>query len=312
MSIDKEIEEYELEMIKMFLFINEKRYSLKTIGIEAKTIFDWTNSGLLIDEKPEKGRRKYNVIEFVWIQMLVELRKFGLSHEALRVLKSTVMKEYKITEIIKLALSDELDEELEGSKNSKRFQKRFDYLKTLNIKASDYEELQEFFDSQDFHLTQTTLGFLILGGLIERINYHILIKFDGTSLITAGEPWDSQISMGDILNAPYISFPLSNVLSLFFSKEDLIPEEAEDQFDLLTEGEQKVLELLRQGNVVSLSVRLGKDNQINLIETEEEINHKDVSGTLADYIMRNSYQEITYKTQKGKITSLKRKTKHKI
>ena len=47
------------------------------------------------------------------------------------------------------------------------------------------------------------------------------------------------------------------------------------------------------------------------IETEETIDIKETKGRLVDLIQRGSYKEISYKTEKGKIVSVKRKTKHK-
>ena len=159
-------------------------------------------------------------------------------------------------------------------------------------------------------LADTVLCLLIHETVVNKTNAHILIKKDGTALVSQGEPLDDDITYGDMLQGPYLTFPLRHILADFLAREDLINTELASEIIELTKDEEKVLELLRQGNLVSLTIKFG-DNEIKLIETEENIDLRDVKGKLVDYIKRNSYQEITYKTENGKIVSMKRKTKHK-
>ena len=80
-------------------WLSNKKYSLKDIKDEAtyRTINHWDSLGLLEDErKTKEGWRKFNVIDLVWIQIISELRRFGLSLDKIKVAKQSIFYlEYK-------------------------------------------------------------------------------------------------------------------------------------------------------------------------------------------------------------------------
>ncbi|MBL7900285.1 MAG: MerR family transcriptional regulator, partial [Crocinitomicaceae bacterium] len=281
-------------------FLTEKQFTLASIGLSDKIAFDWTRSGLYLEEKTSKGRRKYNAIEYVWLRMVKELREFGLPYESLKKLKAFLLQKVDIESL----LVEIMEEDHGDQEELKLIQKglKETYSTKAKLKSAIKETKQE--------LADTVLCLLIHDTVVNKSNAHILIKKDGTAMVSDGEPIDDNITYSDILQGPFISFPLRHILADFLSREDLIDTELASEIVELTPQEEKVLDLLRDGNLVSLTVKF-RDKEINLIETEEEINLRDIKGKLVDYIKRNSYQEITYKTEKGKIVSMKRKTKHK-
>lgn len=296
----KKLEQKLNESLKLSEFLTEKQFTLASIGLSDKIAFDWTRSGLYLEEKTSKGRRKYNAIEYVWLRMVKELREFGLPYESLKKLKAFLLQKVDIESL----LVEIMEEDHGDQEELKLIQKglKETYSTKAKLKSAIKETKQE--------LADTVLCLLIHDTVVNKSNAHILIKKDGTAMVSDGEPIDDNITYSDILQGPFISFPLRHILADFLSREDLIDTELASEIVELTPQEEKVLDLLRDGNLVSLTVKF-RDKEINLIETEEEINLRDIKGKLVDYIKRNSYQEITYKTEKGKIVSMKRKTKHK-
>lgn len=296
----KKLEEKLTESFKLTEFLTEKQFTLASIGLTDKIAFDWTRSGLYLEEKTSKGRRKYNAIEYVWLRMVKELREFGLPYESIKKLKDFLLQKVDIENL----LVEIMEEDHGDQEELKMIQKglKETYSTKAKLKSAVKETKKE--------LADTVLCLLIHDTVVNKSNAHILIKKDGTAMVSDGEPIDDNITYGDILQGPFISFPLRHVLADFLSREDLIDTELAAEIVELTPQEEKVLDLLRDGNLVSLTVKF-RDKEVNLIETEEEIDLRDVKGKLVDYIKRNSYQEITYKTEKGKIVSMKRKTKHK-
>lgn len=290
---------------KLIEFMGKKRYTLNDIGLKSKQAFDWTKAGLFLEERESKFRRKYNAIEYVWLKIIKELREFGLSINAIKNLKSFLLKEVDMKEIINSFIEIDLDDE---DSDVEELQTA---LKNKYGSAEGIKKMNEELDDNQPELVNTVLSMIIVETVINKSNSHLLITKMGNTIVTDGEPFDDQINLGDILNAPYISFPIKNILVDFINREDLMNSEEREEILLTSEEEEKVLELLRHGNLVSLSVRFNKDNEISLIETEENIELEKVQGKLADFIMRNKYQVITYKTQDGKITSMRRKTLHK-
>ena len=139
---------------------------------------------------------------------------------------------------------------------------------------------------------------------------HLLINKNGDCLVYDESPMEDRFVSSHILNTPYISFPLNHIITKFIGREHLYELDVRPNTLELTEAEKRVLTLIRKGNISTLSVKF-KSDRIDLIETEEDVNVKDVKGRLVDLIQQGGYQEISYKTVKGKIVSLKRRTKHK-
>ena len=290
---------------KLIDFLAEKRYTLANIGLKNKQAFDWTKAGLFLEERESKYRRTYSAIEYVWLKIIEELRGFGMSINAIKKLKSFLLQEVDITEMIASLVDVDTAKE---KKILKEFQEALDIkYRTESVKHEQNQSLPV----NESKLVNTILSILIIQTVINKTNAHLLITKEGKTLVTDGEPFDEHINIGDMLNAPYLTFPLRNVIVNFISREDLISTNDENEVLTISKQEEKVLKLLRAGNLLSLAVRFGKDKEIKLIETEENIELEKVQGRLTDLIMRNKYQTITYKTQDGKITNMRRKTLHK-
>lgn len=296
-----QIEQSILKSVELTAFLMQKQFQLANIGLSDKIAFDWTKAGLYLEEKKTAGRRKYNAVEYVWLRLVKDLREFGMSYEALKNLRGFLMTRIDIQRFMIEIMEAEAEEQDIEIKVIQKLMKD-------TIKSK--KELQEAFDDAENPLMDTVLCVLIHQTVLLKGNMHLLIKKDGYAMVTDGEPFDPEIIAGDILNGPYIAYPLRHILTEFVAREDLYTGPIGKSVIELSADEQKVLDLLRQGNIVSLSVRLN-NGEIKLIETEENIDVKEVKGKLVDYIKRNSYQEITYKTENGKIVNLKRKTKHK-
>lgn len=287
------------DSIHLVGFLMEKQYALSNIGLTDKAAFDWTRAGLYLEERKKKGRRKYNAIEYVWLRLVKDLRDFGLSFDAIRNIRTFLLGKIEMKQSLVEFIRDDFEND-----DLKSIQ---DYLDGAINSEKDWKEI---FESTQSNLVNTVLCSIIHQAVIFKSNIHLLIKKDGSTMVTDGEPFDKHVSLGDVLSGPYISYPLRHILSEFIAREDLQHFELMDDFIELSDQEEKVLSLLREGGITSLTVRL-KDGEIRLIETEEDVDIKEVKGKLVDLIKRNSYQEISYKTENGKIVSLKRKTKHK-
>jgi hypothetical protein len=77
---------------------------------------------------------------------------------------------------------------------------------------------------------------------------------------------------------------------------------------LLTEEEVKVLEILKQDNIKSATIKYGKNNRFELMEVVK-IEKVDKGSRLLDFIMTNGYHDITIKTQNGEIVYCENKKK---
>lgn len=80
-------ESKEGDQIKKFAnFLTEKKFTIKDAGLTYRIINNWSNLGLFDDGRieEEKGWRKLNAVDLIWLRILVELRKFGFPLEKMK------------------------------------------------------------------------------------------------------------------------------------------------------------------------------------------------------------------------------------
>ncbi|MEI8229740.1 MAG: hypothetical protein WCG83_01220 [Candidatus Peregrinibacteria bacterium] len=73
-------------------FLNEKKHTIKDTFQSYRLINHWSTLGLLDDERSEESRqwRKLSMLDIVWVNVLVEMRKFGFPLEKLHIAKNSL------------------------------------------------------------------------------------------------------------------------------------------------------------------------------------------------------------------------------
>ncbi|NOQ75604.1 MAG: hypothetical protein GQ574_26590 [Crocinitomix sp.] len=280
----------------------DESFQLSDIGLSAKTAFDWSNAGIYLRERKSKYRRKYNGIEYVWLRLVKELREFGLPIHAILRLKNYLLSEMNLMEHYTSLFESEEMEDV----NWRMFIK--DIKETFKTPENFIAAVEN--DRKKVNLSNTKLSVLLFSTILSQANVHLAIAKDGNCIVFDESPMEDLFTSSMIMNQPYISIPLNHIVTEFMGREDLYALNLNESGIDLTDEEAKIIDLIRDGGINSLSVKF-VDGEVNLIETEETIDIKDTKGRLVDLIQRGSYQEISYKTVKGKIVSVKRKTKHK-
>ncbi len=299
--MDNELNDFLDECAEVTNLLVAENYQLSDIGLTSKVAFDWSGSGLYLRERKSKYRRKYNGIEYVWLRLVKELREFGLSIQSIKTLKEFLLKEQEIVGSIEELMEQYLDSLKDSPKTL------IEAIKELKL-SFDVDLLEEQLQES---LLNTHLAQIIFWTIIGKSDTHILITKDGNCMVFENNPLQDTFVSSQIMNAPYISFPINYIVSDFIGREELYDLSVLEERYSLSDQEAKVLELLKQDNISSLTVKLDH-GQISLIETEEDIDVKDVRGKLVDLMEQRGYQEISYKTQNGNIVTMKRKTKHKL
>lgn len=297
--MNSELEKYLNEAKEIGEVLFKDQFQLSDIGLTPKTAFDWTNYGIYLRERDSKYRRSYNGIEYVWLRMVKDLREIGLPVKAIQKVRDYLLTKIDLVEYFN-NLNDPEDEQWqELSVELKRVFRSGDKAVALVNKKR-------------VNLLETRLAVIIFSSILGKMDTHLLITKEGECLIYDESPKEDRFTSSHILRGLYISVPLNVIIGDFIEREHLYEIDTTDEGVgvTLSEEEKKILSLIRKGDISSLNVKF-QNNTIYLIETEEKINPKEVKGKLVDLIERGGYQEISYKTQKGKIVSLTRKTKHK-
>lgn len=265
------------KIIEVLGLLRSENFQLSDIGLTPKTAFDWSRSGIHLRARKSKYRRTYNGIEYVWLRLVKELREFGLSLDAIKRVRDTFLTPFDLLDILQ---------------------------HSEDVSKKDLKLLKAQFENADHELLNTIIAQVLLSSMVLRNKAFLLITKNGDCRLTYERVTEN------LFDEPCINFPMDYLVSNFIARESLYGLESLNDSLGLSDQEMKVLQLIRDGQINSLTLKF-KDNEINLIETEEEIDLKNVQGKLVDYINKGGYHEIKYKTQNGKIESMKRITKHK-
>lgn len=281
--------------------IHIKRFTIKDVGITHRWITHWDDEDLLF-YPTEKGKwRKFNLVEFVWLKIIVELRKFDVPLNVIKALKENL--KYDNLDF-KSLINDPTVQELllaMGGDENQDFIK--DYIASGEL-SSDIDK--------NAPLALNAIEILVLQNIVLKSHISLLINLRG-EVVPLRLGYVNELSRMDgferFMYDSYISIPISKIISDFISgnNTDLIS----DKLQLLTFEETRVLELLRQDEITEMKIKLSKLNEIDFIELtrEEKVNK---ANRFSDIIMNNGYQEITAKTQGGEIVHCKNTYKIKF
>ncbi len=78
--------------LKIRFWLNERTKGLDINELSYRIINHWENNGLIEVNRGDKGKgwRKYSLMDALWISLISELRKFGVSIENLKLIKSQI------------------------------------------------------------------------------------------------------------------------------------------------------------------------------------------------------------------------------
>ena len=83
------------------------------------------------------------------------------------------------------------------------------------------------------------------------------------------------------------------------------------RLDMFSEDEWGIIEILRREKISSVTVKFDDDRKVNLVEVTK-YPKIDLGRRLSSIILKEGYETITVKTQKGKIASCIQTSKVKI
>ena len=69
-------------------------------GVQYRSINHWGTFGLFDDDREDvKGWRRFSFVEFIWIRMIDEMRKFGLPMETIKAVKGHLFQPASIVDL---------------------------------------------------------------------------------------------------------------------------------------------------------------------------------------------------------------------
>ena len=284
----------------------EANMNLSVTGVSPRTYFYWKKSGLvgaLKDEAEEKGWIKINLIEYVWIKLIVTMREFGVPFE-------------KIKEAKELLFSDWIDEMIE---------ERDDYITFLknqsNVSDSKIKELDKLLKAAKKELESSPEEFKIYHTILATIMIELLIKKDKGYVVISKEESGFEIgyfslkSIDDFkehilpyFEVPCLHIPIRNLIIEFL--DDFKNEKHLDSISLLNLKEKKVVDAIREKDFKEIIIKQDGKKESIVIEIEKDGNILDEKAKEVKRILGlNEYSEVTIKFRNDKNLYFKNKTR---
>ncbi len=293
---EEELREYD----HLFEELLSKEFStsdLDIAGVTPKLLHDWNKQGITLYPTNERKRRKFSFEEFSWFLALGQMRNFGLSIAHIKRFKEHCAINMDVTK----ALSDDLVAE-----QMSKMIPGLSLEEAKMIVASD--ELKEMITSR---LNFTTFGLMIMDSVIRREGLSLMILEDGDFLPVKPRFLNGYLKYPQfltLLQRPYFNLSIVEIVSAYLGAK--LNGRYEYNFDVVTPKEKEILEVIRAGKCNSLEI-IFKDGKVERLESTKEIKVYS-QNQLAEIITSDGYQDISIKTQKGKIVSVKNTKKKKF
>lgn len=278
----------------------EKQFTIKDVGVTHRWITHWDDVGLLPGVS-EKGKwRKFNFIEYAWLKIIIECRKYNIPLKYLHDLKEILIKTIDVEENIKTPEVRQIILELTP------IEKRGEVEAFLNDKNKIHKAARET------PIVLCLLHLFILDIIVLKSHFAILINSDG-EFVPLKESYLEKYykirGFNEFFQESYLSISLTEIVKRFIKGNDL--ELVETKLALLTKDEAEIIRIIREEELISLHIRFDQDSKIKLVELTQEQRIEKESRFL-DVIMNKGYQEITVKTEKGNIVRCTNTLKKKL
>ncbi|MFM7666740.1 MAG: MerR family transcriptional regulator [Bacteroidota bacterium] len=292
----------ELEFLKESLFTDEfpnlldelleSKYSINDLKITPRDATYWDKQGILPIIKGLGMRRKYDIVQSIWIKLIQQMRSLGISLNKIKKLKENLLEpKIDLSMINPTTLHNLIDE----------VKKKYDDSMTLEQLLARLEENKpSLFKS------------IVLATIIFRKSIHCIVNKDGVYIIYDSHRHQELLSkekeFAEFVSEPYFCISFSEAYRSLIN--EWAPKPFLKEISLLSETELKILELIKRRDINSITVRY-KEGEPYLLEVDEK-NEIFMEQRFLDVIAKNGFQKISVTTRNGKIVHFENKVLQKL
>jgi DNA-binding transcriptional MerR regulator len=280
--------------------IKERNFTVKDLGVDYRWIDHWYAKGLLIGNYEERKWRKFNLVEFVWLKMIIKMRAFNIGLETIKSVKDLLDFDFTVEDLMKNTEIDLMGIIPKFAPSGRET--------TAKIFLKDNEVLEKI------KQTRINLLELYIMDIFTLYSYHsILINPNGEIIpikYSYLEMYSDKMGFKNFVTKSYVSISISEILRDFIVEKD-IDFNNKKRLAILTQEESMVLNAIRQDDLKSVIVKFDKNKKISFLEEVRE-SKIDKAARLVELILAKGYQDITIKTQNGEIVYCENKKKTMI
>ena len=265
------------------------QFKRSELGLDARVANHWSEKGLFSRDYDNGSWLIFDLTEAFWVRIIMKLREYNVSLETIKEIKESFFdgELHKLPEINK----DELIRLLPHSEVLSKEQ--------LN------QVIDEILEKHLKSLELSTFEKVILSVIFDRYPYFILLNNSGKALLAAEDNPELNSNKeyrelyNEITSKSHLRISLNEILAeLVSTLGEMI---CSEKIPVLTQNEAEILRLIRTENMSKLELHFSQDSKPIRVDITTE-NKLIESARLTDIIMSNGYQNISIKTQNGKIT----------
>ena len=284
------------------LAIRQPKFTINDVGVEHRWITNWDKDRLLFN-KYEPGKwRKFNLIEYVWLKIVIQLREFNVPLATIKNFRDNLhfKADIKNEEVMRVAKETAIALVQENHPNL------------------DAETLvKETFASREFkekanEMNMSWLEAFIMDALLLKNHFAFLVNTQGEWMPFKDafiEEYRRVKGFSEFMQRSHVSISLSQILADFISTKDL--NLVHGELFMINDEEREVIKTLREEKVKSVKVKLNEDQKIEHLEITKE-QKVDKASRIVEFMMKKGYQKITLKTQDGHIVFCENTYKKKL
>ena len=290
---------------KIYPKLYEPIMNLSMTGVPARVYFYWKKSGLIESfgaDESKKGWTKINLIEYLWIKIIVILRDYGVPFEKIKETKEMLFSNY-----LDSIIADKNDY-IEFLRESNISEEKI--IETIQIIDLVQEEING--SPEEFEIYQTLIGNLVMELLLRNDKGYITLaktedEYDvGYFTIKTMSEFEKHIE--PYFNNPCLFIPIRSIIEEFL--DDDTKEKTSVSINLLNLKEMKVIEAIRNKDFKVITIKLQSNKDEIIIEIEKDGNILDQKAKEVKRILGlNEYSEVTFIYRNDKNLYVKNKTR---
>jgi hypothetical protein len=290
---------------KIYPKLYEPNMNLSVTGVPARVYFYWKKSGLIESfgaDESKKGWIKINLIEYLWIKIIVILRDYGVPFEKIKETKEIMFSNY-----LDIILNDK-DEYIrllrETNKNEEKINE--------TIRVMELIKEENISSPEEFEIYHTLIGHLVIELLLQNDRGYITLskgedEYD-VGYFTIKSMSDLEDYVQSFFDKPCLFIPVRSIIEEFL--DDAKTEKIASSINLLDLKEMKVIEAIRKRDFKEIIIKLDGNKKTIVIEIEKDGNILDQKAKEVKRILGlNEYSEVTIKFRNDKNLYFKNKTR---
>ncbi|GAB3525965.1 hypothetical protein GCM10027443_00680 [Pontibacter brevis] len=267
--------------------LKRRQFTLKDAGVTSRVYNNWRSLGIVPDSEEDGKKLYFDFIQYLWLQIVKDLRVFGLPLETI-----AAVKHY---------LFDTDIEENRAWSDSEReaLRKALENEAQRPVTDEEFEQIEGYLSLRRL-LCPYRFSAIVLAHFQNRSNTYIYVFGDGRVAVWSDVDQNIDPEGKPDLSEPHINIPLGHYFTRFISDETMA--EFLPKVPILTREESEVLRAMRNDEVKELTIkfsRKGNKRRADLItKVDRQLSDKQ-KKEIAQILGTRDYSTITMKTQNG-------------